>query len=137
MQWSLLVLPEGLGLRWPRDGGPPVDRTSRINSSASQELSEPAGGRHQGHRAAAEFSREGAEPRHIAFHPANRLAYIVNELDSTVSAYRFDPQTGVVTPFQIVSTLPDTYVGNSQAAEIAVSCDGRFVYGRAGPSRRA
>jgi 6-phosphogluconolactonase (cycloisomerase 2 family) len=73
-------------------------------------------------------AREGAGPRHVAFHPTGRLAYVVNELDSTVTAYHFDPATGALAPFQIVSAVPDTYTGNSRAAEIAVSADGRFVY---------
>lgn len=78
--------------------------------------------------APAPISREGAGPRHVVFHPSNRLAYIVNELDSTISACRFDPESGAVTPIQIVSALPDTFTGNSRASEIAVSPDGRFVY---------
>lgn len=73
-------------------------------------------------------AREGAGPRHVAFHPAGRLAYVVNELDSTVTGYRFDPGNGALTPFQVVSAVPDTFTGNSRAAEIAVSGDGRFVY---------
>src|SRR5262249_15821096 len=73
-------------------------------------------------------AREGAGPRHVAFHPAGRLAYVVNELDSTVTAYRFDPANGALTPFQVLSAVPDTYTGDSRAAEIAVSADGRFVY---------
>lgn len=78
--------------------------------------------------APAPIAREGAGPRHVAFHPSNRLAYVVNELDSTVTAYRFDPATGALTPFQVVSSLPDTCVGNSRGSEIAISPDGRFVY---------
>jgi 6-phosphogluconolactonase len=73
-------------------------------------------------------AREGAGPRHIAFHPSNRLAYIINELDSTVTACRFDAGTGALTPFQVLTVLPDSFVGNSRAAEIAVSATGRFVY---------
>ncbi|TWB02155.1 6-phosphogluconolactonase (cycloisomerase 2 family) [Bradyrhizobium stylosanthis] len=73
-------------------------------------------------------AREGAGPRHVAFHPGGRLAYVVNELDSTVTAYHFDPATGALAPFQIVSAVPDAFTGNSRAAEIAVSADGRFVY---------
>lgn len=73
-------------------------------------------------------AREGAGPRHVAFHPAGKLAYVVNELDSTVTAYHFDPLTGALSPFQILSAVPDSYTGNSRAAEIAVSADGRFVY---------
>lgn len=73
-------------------------------------------------------AREGAGPRHIAFHPSNRFAYIVNELDSTVTSCRFDAETGRLTPMQVLSALPDSFVGNSRAAEIAVSASGRFVY---------
>jgi 6-phosphogluconolactonase len=73
-------------------------------------------------------AREGAGPRHIAFHPCGTLAYVVNELDSTVTAYRLDPEYGSLTPFQVVSALPDTFVSHSRAAEIMVSKDGRFAY---------
>src|SRR5262249_42701175 len=78
--------------------------------------------------AATAQAREGSGPRHVAFDPAGRNAYAINELDSTVTAYRFDASTGALEPFQIVSSLPDRFVGNSRASEIAVSPDGRFVY---------
>jgi 6-phosphogluconolactonase len=73
-------------------------------------------------------TREGAGPRHIAFHPHLPMAYCVNELDSTVTAYRFDPGCGELTPLQILPTLPDCHTGNSRAAAIVVSPDGRQVY---------
>jgi 6-phosphogluconolactonase len=73
-------------------------------------------------------SRDGSGPRHVAFHPKGSLAYVVGELDSTITAYRFDSATGRLTPFQVVPTLPDTFVGNSRGAEVAVSRDGRFLY---------
>lgn len=72
--------------------------------------------------------REGSGPRHIIFHKSNNFAWIVNELDSTVTSCQFAPRQGVLTPFQILSSLPDTYTGNSRAAEIVISHDGRFVY---------
>lgn len=72
--------------------------------------------------------REGAGPRHISFHPGGRLAYVINELDSTVTSYRFDPETGTLDPLQVTSALPDTFTGNSRGAEIAVSADGKQVY---------
>jgi 6-phosphogluconolactonase (cycloisomerase 2 family) len=62
------------------------------------------------------------------FHPGGAAAYVVNELDSTVTAYGFDPETGNLTPFQVLSSLPDTFVGHSRAAEISISRDGRFLY---------
>jgi 6-phosphogluconolactonase len=73
-------------------------------------------------------AREGSGPRHIAFHKQMPLAYVVNELDSTVTSYRYDPGTGRLAPFQIVPSLPESFTGNSRASEIAVSADGRFVY---------
>ncbi|WP_441621089.1 MULTISPECIES: lactonase family protein [unclassified Cupriavidus] len=73
-------------------------------------------------------SRETAGPRHIAFHPNGRFGYIVNELDSTVTTYAYDGNTGALKPLQIASTLPDTFTGNSRASEIEVDATGRFVY---------
>jgi 6-phosphogluconolactonase (cycloisomerase 2 family) len=73
-------------------------------------------------------ARETSGPRHVAFHPADRHAYVVNELDSTLVAYHFDPETGALAPFQVVSALPDSFTGDSRASEVEVSADGRFVY---------
>jgi 6-phosphogluconolactonase len=87
-----------------------------------------ADGRFAAVEQAAAVAREGSGPRHIAFHPGARFAYAINELDSTVTAYAVDPASGALTPFQILSSLPDSFTGNSRGAEIAVSADGRFVY---------
>jgi 6-phosphogluconolactonase (cycloisomerase 2 family) len=73
-------------------------------------------------------ARETSGPRHVAFHPRDRFAYVVNELDSTIAAYQVDPARCALHPFQIVSALPQGFTGNSRGSEIAVSRDGRFVY---------
>jgi 6-phosphogluconolactonase (cycloisomerase 2 family) len=73
-------------------------------------------------------TRESAGPRHIAFHPGGKWAYVVNELDSTVTAYAFDAGSGALAPMQIVTTLPDTYTGDSRASGICVDETGRYVY---------
>jgi 6-phosphogluconolactonase len=73
-------------------------------------------------------ARDGSGPRHVAFHPTNAFAYVINELDSTVTAHRFDQVTGKLTPFQLLTTLPDTFVGDSRASEIALSNDGSLLY---------
>lgn len=73
-------------------------------------------------------TRETAGPRHIAFHPQRPYAFVVNELDSTVTSYRFDAATGKLEPLQILSTLPDSYTGNNRASEIMVSTDGQHLY---------
>lgn len=72
--------------------------------------------------------REGAGPRHIAFHPTKPYAYVINELDSTVLVCLFDDETGALHPVQVLSSLPENYTGNSRASEILVSNDGRTLY---------
>jgi 6-phosphogluconolactonase len=73
-------------------------------------------------------TRAGAGPRHIAFHPLIPLAYVVNELGSSVTTYRFDAQRGSLLPVQIVPSIPASYTGNNTGAEIAVAPSGRVVY---------
>jgi 6-phosphogluconolactonase (cycloisomerase 2 family) len=73
-------------------------------------------------------SREGAGPRHMAFAPRRGMAYVVNELDSTVTAYAYSPANGELAPRQILSTLPDTFTGNSRAAGIQVDAGENFLY---------
>lgn len=72
--------------------------------------------------------REGAGPRHLAFHPAGRWAYVINELDSTVTACAFDPASGALSPFQRLSSVPDDHTGDNRAAGIVVDAPGRTVY---------
>jgi 6-phosphogluconolactonase len=73
-------------------------------------------------------TRAGAGPRHVDFHPALPFAYVVNELDSTIATYQFDPARGLLKPIQVITTLPTTFTGNNTGAEIAVAPSGRFLY---------
>ncbi|MDF2598376.1 MAG: lactonase family protein [Methylobacterium brachiatum] len=72
--------------------------------------------------------RPGAGPRHIAFHPGGALAFLVNELDSTVATCRWDAGSGTLAPLHCVPTLPPDFFGASTAAAIVVTPCGRFVY---------
>ncbi len=74
-------------------------------------------------------SRPGAGPRHVAFHPSKPYAYVINELDSTITTFRFDGERGELKPLQVITTLPPAFTGNSTTSEIAVAPSGRFVYG--------
>ncbi len=74
-------------------------------------------------------SRPGAGPRHADFHPSKPYAYVINELDSTITTYRFDSSSGELKPLQVITTLPPSFTGNSTTSEIAVAPSGRFVYG--------
>jgi 6-phosphogluconolactonase (cycloisomerase 2 family) len=74
------------------------------------------------------LAREASGPRHIAFHPAQPWAYVANELDSTVTACHWDSSSGRLQPFQIVSGMADSFVGNSRASEIEVDRSGKCLY---------
>ncbi|NEA36211.1 lactonase family protein [Streptomyces sp. SID13031] len=69
----------------------------------------------------------GAGPRHLAFHPGGHAAYLINELDSTLTVCSF--ADGKLAAVETVSTRPDDASGESFPAEVLVSNDGRFVYG--------
>ncbi len=72
--------------------------------------------------------RPGAGPRHIAFHPHRALAFLVNELESSLATCRWDGETGALTPVHLAPTLPTDFFGASTAAAIVVTPCGRFVY---------
>ena len=74
-------------------------------------------------------TRPGAGPRHVDFHPSQPYAYVINELDSTITTYRLDTERGDLKPLQVISTLPPDFTGNNTTSEIAVAPSGRFVYG--------
>jgi 6-phosphogluconolactonase len=71
----------------------------------------------------------GAGPRHAAFHPDGRHVYVINEMQSTVTAFSYDPATGALGELQTLSTVPAGFTGQTDTAEIAVRADGRFLYG--------
>jgi 6-phosphogluconolactonase (cycloisomerase 2 family) len=79
-------------------------------------------------RPASVASRPGAGPRHAGFHPTGPFAYVLNELDSTLTTYRFDADTGGLEPRQTITTLPPAWSGRNTTSEIAVAPSGRFVY---------
>lgn len=73
-------------------------------------------------------SRSGAGPRHAGFHPTKPIAYVLNELDSTLTTYRFDTERGGLAPLQILTTFAPSFTGDNTTSEIVVATSGRFVY---------
>lgn len=71
----------------------------------------------------------GAGPRQVVMHPNGRFAYLINELNSTMSAYRYDAQAGMLTEIQTLPTLPNDFVDHSSCAEVQMSPSGHFLYG--------
>ena len=54
------------------------------------------------------------------------MLYVNNELDSTVTVYRWDD--GQTQELEVVGTLPSGWSGKNTTAEIGVAPDGRFLY---------
>lgn len=73
--------------------------------------------------------KAGAGPRHFAFHPTGRYGYVINELDSTVTAFAYDGARGVLRELQTLSTLPAGFAGTNYCADLHAAPSGRFLYG--------
>jgi len=67
-------------------------------------------------------------PRHMAFHPHRPLTYVISELLSTVTVFRYGERRGTFEAMQTISTLPDDFKGQNLGAEIRIAPSGRFVY---------
>lgn len=68
-------------------------------------------------------------PRHFAFHPDGRHAYVINEINCTVTAFDYDPEKGVLTEIQTVPTQPVKVEPRHSTAEVVVHPSGKFLYG--------
>jgi 6-phosphogluconolactonase len=104
----------------PLKGGP----------SVAQLVFDPATGRMTPNIPALVTAAPGAGPRHLDFHPNGRFAYVINELDLTMSAFEYDATRGLLRQIQVLPTLPAAAdrVGAS-TAEVLVHRSGRFLYG--------
>jgi 6-phosphogluconolactonase len=71
----------------------------------------------------------GAGPRHLTWHPNGKYLYVINELDSSLTTFRYNSTQGTLTAFETVSTLPRDFTGTSYCADVHVSQSGRFLYG--------
>jgi 6-phosphogluconolactonase len=71
----------------------------------------------------------GGGPRHFAFHPSGKYAFVCNEMLSSITAFAYDAEKGVLTALETLSTLPADYTkpGNS-TAEVQVHPSGKAVY---------
>jgi 6-phosphogluconolactonase len=72
--------------------------------------------------------KAGSGPRHLAFHPNGRIAFLLNELSSTLTVCEYDGQRGELKEIQTASTLPEGFSGRNTCAEVAVDPTGKFVY---------
>jgi 6-phosphogluconolactonase len=73
----------------------------------------------------------GSGPRHLAFHPNGRFAYVISEMACTMTAFRYDAGRGTLKELQTVSTLPaqQELKPSFSTAEVEVHPSGKFLYG--------
>jgi 6-phosphogluconolactonase len=72
--------------------------------------------------------KPGSGPRHLAFAPNGKFAYLVTEMASTVVAFSYSAEKGTLQTLQTLPMLPKDYNGVREAAEITVHPNGKFVY---------
>ncbi|MDQ1408493.1 MAG: 6-phosphogluconolactonase [Acidobacteriaceae bacterium] len=70
----------------------------------------------------------GAGPRHLAFHPNGKFAYVLSEVNSTVTAFAYDSKNGSFSSLQTLSTIPKDFSAHNDTAEIVVHPSGKFLY---------
>ena len=73
----------------------------------------------------------GSGPRHFAFHPSGKWAFVINELNMTMTVLKYDEQNGNLTVMKSFSTLPKGVAAekNFSTAEVQVHPSGKFVWG--------
>jgi 6-phosphogluconolactonase len=72
--------------------------------------------------------KPGAGPRHLAFHPNGKFAYVLSEMDSSVTVFSYQAKNGAFRSLETISAVPQGYAGRKEAAEIAVHPSGKFLY---------
>lgn len=70
----------------------------------------------------------GSGPRHLAFHPGGRILYVTNELSSTITAFRYDADTGSLTELQTIPSVSEPTTVQNFPADIHIHPSGRFLY---------
>jgi 6-phosphogluconolactonase len=89
---------------------------------------EPGAGTLQANDTPFVATKPGEGPRHIAFHPSGKWAYVITEMGCTINAYSYNAKRGTFHEIQSESTLPKDFAGKNTDAEVAVHPSGNFVF---------
>jgi 6-phosphogluconolactonase len=68
----------------------------------------------------------GSGPRHMAFSPNGKFAYLAHEFNGSITAFKYS--NGDLTKLQEIGTTPKEFKGKIDGADIHVSPDGKFLY---------
>lgn len=78
----------------------------------------------------------GSGPRHMAFHPSGRHAYVVNELDGTVSLLELRGNGAAGEVFETVPLLGQPAQRETAGAHLELDASGRYLYASARDNSR-
>lgn len=69
-------------------------------------------------------------PRHFAFHPSGKFAYVTNEMACTITSFTYDADKGALKMIETLSELPAgvSVIPEWSSAEVQVHPSGKFVY---------
>jgi len=70
----------------------------------------------------------GSGPRYLEYHPSGTFAYLINELNSTVTAFRVNKERAVLSEIQNIRTLPAGFEGESTCADLHITPSGQYLY---------
>ena len=70
----------------------------------------------------------GAGPRHFTFSKDGSHAFVVNELNSTLTSMTYEKANGILTEIQTITTLPERFSGENTCADIHIHPNGNFIY---------
>jgi 6-phosphogluconolactonase len=73
--------------------------------------------------------KPGSGPRHFAFHPDGEHAYVINEMASTITAFRYHATNGSLSEIQTIAAIPADFHGDTSTADVQVHPSGKFLYG--------
>jgi 6-phosphogluconolactonase len=71
----------------------------------------------------------GSGPRHLTFHPNGKFAFLILELNSSMTSLHYNSEKGAFSEIQTISTLPDGFDKKNKSADVHVAPSGRFLYG--------
>lgn len=70
----------------------------------------------------------GAGPRHVVFHPTQKIVYADNEQGSSVTRFELNPEQGTLTAKETVSTLPDGFVGRNSCSHVVLNPNASLLF---------
>ena len=73
-------------------------------------------------------TRPGSGPRHLAFHPCGRWAYVVHELQARVAHYGYDGKNAALTEVASHACLPEGHAGENYPSGIEFGPAGASLY---------